>query len=523
MNNFFIAVLVIVTPMLFMWQPYDLRHFTTIVFCTIGMWLVLFNVLYISIPSWYVVAFGLLLILSMMWTSNYHQSLIDMCYWLSMLFIYEISKFVPLEFLMVVITLPIAFLFPIAVWQKMLKYPHVGSVYGNANHLGSHCVIMFFSALWLAINVSVWNIIPLCAVIGTLIIAEECKAAYISILVGVGYVLFKTVSHQYASIGAVFLAVAVIVILIRKLYIRPVRSVMVKRIRGYAKEQAIKTGKTEKECYDKRYAEERDKPPVHSARLGHMMAVWDCIKKRPVFGWGLRSFRREQFFAVDRILRKNPKAYDNVILPSTHRLHCDIVEMWHELGAVGFILFGLVLYQIPYSSDPIVTGGIGAVLLLSAFFFPLREAYTAIPFFAMAGALSQGKCVLISPTPVLVTAALAITYICYIVAVKRIIALYYWFVIPRAKDEHEYTNALQKAHRFDSYNNQILMHLFRQTVQPNPNFALNCVMRMTEHYDGTITAASVLEVRPNFPTAGQPVKQGPDRQVPKQHKKRKKK
>ena len=512
MNNFFLTVLIVITPMLFMWQPYDLRHFTTIIFCTIGLWLVMFNVIYISIPSWYILSFGLLLVMSMCWTSNYHQSLIDMCYWLSMLFIYEISKFVPLEFLMVIITLPIAFLFPIALWQKLQKNPHVGSVYGNANHLGSHCVIMFFAALWLTINISLWNVIPLTAVVMALIIAEECKSAYISILVGSGYVLYSLAPTQYSYVGIGVLSIVVTIILIRKLYIRPVRSVMNKRIWAYANEQSIKTGKTVKECYEKRYAEEKDKPPVYSARLGHLMAVWSCIKRKPVLGWGLRSFRREQFFGVDRILRKNPKAFDKIISPSTHRLHCDILEFWHELGIVGFALFILILYKIPYSADPIVTGGIIAVLLLSTMFFPLREAYTAIPFFAMAGALSPAKSVLISPTLMLVTATLAISYICYIVAVKRIISLYYWFKVPTAKNEHDYTKALRNAHLLDPFNNQILMHLFGQTIKTNSEFALNCVMRMTEHFDGTITAAAVLEVRPHFPV-----------QPPENKKKRKKK
>lgn len=524
MNNFFIALLVIVTPMLFMWQPYDLRHFTTAVFCTLGMWAVLFNVIYISVPNVYILAFGALLIFSMMWTTNYHQSLIDLLYWLSMLFVYEVSKFVPIDFLMVIITIPIAFIFPIAVWQKYQKFPHIGSVYGNANHLGSHCVIMFFAALWLTINISLWNIIPLSIIFLTMIIAEECKAAFLSIIIGSTYIAFNLMPPQYKIPAIVLICVWIPIILIRKIWIRPVRSVMKKRIRMYAKEQAIKTGKTEQECYDKRYREEKDLPPFYSARLGHLMAVWSCIKKRPIFGWGLRSFRREQFFAVDRILKKDMKAFDNIIPPTTHKLHCDILEIWHELGIVGVVLFGFILYQIPYSNDVVVTGGIISMLVLSMTFFPLREAYTAIPFFAMAGALSHAECCkLISPTPVLVTAALAITYICYIVAIKRIISLFYWFKIPRAKDEDEYTRSLRNAHRLDPFNNHILMHLFRQTINTNRDFALNAVMRMTEHYDGTVTAKSIVDIRPHFPEPPKPEPPKPKNKKKKKKKKGKKK
>lgn len=443
----------------------------------------------VPIPSFCVFAFIVWLFLSNAWSTAPKQSWIDTLTWLFMFFLFGVAQHIPREFIIIAVSLPTYVMLPFFFHQKYKqKLPKPGSIFGNSNHIGSYLSLGLFAFLWLSIHTSPWFFI-MTGIVGLSILLAYCRAAIFSTTIALTILLY----HYSGNMFVFLIALAPI---LWGLYV------------------LSKGGTNGENRFNHIGTAWRD-------RMSYYIAAFDTILRRPLFGWGLRTFRREQFFAVDRITKRFPEIYKKHPLPCTHRLHNDYLEITHETGFPGLILFLAILYQLNWAEDLVISTGLISVLIISLLFFPLREPHIAAPFWALAGTLSSPELTLPPGfAPVVVIVVLAISYMAYIYAYKKLVGIYWWMRIPLAKSETEWVNAHIKCHKNDPYNNQYLMYLYRIYLKSRPAFALDCMSRMNEHYDGSITVVSIQQIRPKF-TAPQEIPTGGVKQPKKKKKKRK--
>jgi O-antigen ligase len=467
---------VVFIPLFWVWQPLDSRSYLFILGTNLAV-IVLIWVSFLKqipidlyIPSIPIALFLVWIFLSNSWSTAPKQSWIDTLIWLSMFVLFSVAQRIPKEFVLLAVSLPSYGMLPVLFYQKFKEKKHLpGSIFGNANHIGSYFTLSLFVFLWLSLNVSIWHLI----MVGLLLIAivlSKCKAAWISIISTLVILLYFQTKVNF---------ILVLPILLCALY------------------------------FVKLKPHVRNK--YFAARLGYYVAVLDCIIRRPLSGWGLRTFRREQFFAVHRIQKRRPNTYrketaskaehvyEKFPLPRTHRVHNDYLEICHETGLVGLFLFLYILYQLQWTQDLILSAGLLAILIMALFFFPLREPHIAAPFWALAGTISQPGVVLPPGYSLFVVIlVLAISYMAYQYAYKKLVAIYWWMKVPGAETEEKWKKALSKCYKNDPYQNQFLMYFYRTHLKVNPSFALDCMSRMSEHYDGSITVASIQSIRPKF-------------------------
>lgn len=472
----YILFSVVLIPLFWIWQPLDSRSYLFILGTNLTVivliWVSLLKQIPIAlyIPSIPIALFLVWIFLSNAWTTAPKQSWIDTLLWLSMFVLFSVAQRVPKEFIMIAVSLPSYAMLPILFYQKFKeKKPLPGSIFGNANHIGGYFTLSLFVFLWLSFNISIWFLI----MVGVLTIAiflSKCKAAWLGIISTLVILLYFQTKITFILILPILLFAFYFV-----------------KLKPHIKNKYF------------------------AARIGYYFAALDSIIRRPFFGWGLRTFRREQFFAIHRIHKRWPHAYrrewaskaestyENLPLPRTHRVHNDYLEICFETGFVGLFLFLYILYQLQWTQDIILSAGLLATLLIALFFFPLREPHIAAPFWALAGTISQPGVVLPPGYSLLVVIlVLAISYMAYQYAYKKMVAIFWWMKVPGAATEEKWKEALSKCHKNDPYYNQYLMYFYRTHLKTNPNFALDCMSRMSEHFDGSITASSIQGIRPKF-------------------------
>lgn len=140
-------------------------------------------------------------------------------------------------------------------------------------------------------------------------------------------------------------------------------------------------------------------------RIRYWQAAWHLIKKKPLQGWGLRTYRREVYQAQGDLNMKDKgkflgPAYQT---PQPREVHNDFIENFVEGGLPYGLLFltilGIVVYHA-YSygvgASPVqfimvsaVMAGLVAFLVDVFFFFPLRLASSGLLFW-VALAMIEG-------------------------------------------------------------------------------------------------------------------------------------
>ncbi len=463
----YILFCVVFIPLFWLWQPMDTRSFVIILGTTLTMVLLLWrsyligDPIILPIPSIAMASFLIWIFLSNSWSTCARQSWIDTLVWLSLFFLFCIGQRVDKEYIVIAVSLPVYGMLPIFFFQKFRQKQYKpGSIFGNPNHMGSYLTLNLFVFLWLSFNTSVWFLMMAGIIVISIYMTKHKTSIISSALVG-----SLLAYHYIDNIYLLFIAPLLLV-----LYL--IRSHRVSNLKGSIE-----------------------------IRIGYYIACLDTVIHRPITGWGLRTFRREQFFAVHRIGKKYPDVFKKYPLPTTHRLHNDYLEIFHELGIVGFLLFLYILYGLNWSGDIILSSGLLAVLVISFFFFPLREPHIAAPFWVLAGTTSNTSVELAFPpgySLMLLVVVLAISCMAYWYAYNKMLAIYWWMQIPIAKTEGAWRKAVGACHKADPYYNQFLMYMYKTFVQKNPDLGLDCISRLSEHFDGSITAASVQSIRPKF-------------------------
>jgi hypothetical protein len=236
-----------------------------------------------------------------------------------------------------------------------------------------------------------------------------------------------------------------------------------------------------------------------------IVAALILIGKAPFTGHGLRTFRREYPAIFPKLLNAWTSKYmvRSEVLPKTnidhstsHRIHNDHLEIIMELGIVGYVLFIAIFAQLSWAASPLLAGAVIAIAVHGLFFFPLREAHTAFPFWALAGgmATTTAPVVLVNPVVALVFNVI-IVRILYEVVVKLLGLSYYdqamkIVIAPNTEDKagkaalkirQQFINSAIKC---DPYNNIYLTEGYYYNVFDNPEIAFQYASRCIENYDG---------------------------------------
>jgi O-antigen ligase len=406
-----------------------------------------------------VLCFASYMIASMLWNHS-RQGSQDLYTMICGLVVFLVARSLSVE-VVVIMLFMVGFIFAAAsVYYKDSKNPaEKWFILGNSNHTGNFFLIPIFAGLWLSFNTSYFWALSLPVIIYALILTK-CRGAQIGLIAGLLFCacVISLWSLLLIPIGA-FIGWRII------------------RSKG-------------KDLYQS-----------SSNRFSLILAAFLIIQKSPLFGYGLRTFRREYPAVIPQILNskllRRFYARDTLIQHATsHRIHNDHLEIIFELGLVGYAIFIAIFTTLAWTVNPLLSAGVVAIAVSGLFFFPLRECHTAFPFWALAGILvsSSGEHIIINFT-VSIILALIIMRLMYGVAIK-LLGLFYYDkavkiqVMPNVEDV-EGKKLLQikqafinKAIQCDPYNNIYLTEGYYYNVFHNPEVAFQYASRCFENFDG---------------------------------------
>lgn len=406
-----------------------------------------------------VLCFALWMIASIFW-SHSRQSSQDLFFMLCCLVVFLVSRHISFNILLPILFIPgvlfagASFIFYNAKHPKK-RWP----IFGNRNHVGAFLLIPLFTGTWLTFNIS-WYIAPLVILIAAGIGLGKCRGAQIGVITGLMYV--ACIQNQW------------MLLIIPPMFIV---AYLVCRSRG-------------KNFFSST-----------TYRISFLVAALFLIKKAPLAGHGLRTFRREYPAIIPKLLNskllKHFFARRTTVQASTsHRIHNDHLEIIFELGIIGYILLVGILSSLMWTENILFSGAIIAFAVHGLFFFPLREAHTAFPFWALAGGMASTTLPIVTIPPLLSIVFVLITCrILYWVGVRTIGLLYYdrsvkISVLPNPADAKG-EKALKQKQMFinkaigcDPYNNFYLTEGYYYNVFKNPTIAFQFASRCMENYDG---------------------------------------
>jgi len=402
--------------------------------------------------------FGAWMIASMSWSGS-RQSGKDLYMMLTCLVVFLVARGLPLQVLLSFIFLPgVIFAGATLIFYKSKELKRKWFIFGNYNHIGAFLLIPLFAGAWLTFNLS-WWIAPLVVLIAVAIGLSQCRGAQIAVIIGLMYVACM---QEPKMLIVVPFALAGVWLIIRS--------------RG------------------------DDLYKATSGRISFLLATFLIIKKAPISGHGLRTFRREYPAITPEILDskllKHFFARGRAVHSSTsHRVHNDHLEIICELGLIGYVLLVLLFSSLSWTETSLLSGAFIAFAVHGLFFFPFREAHTAFPFWAMAGGMA-GTAAVIPVQPILgIIAMLVIARVMYGIGVILVGLIHYdkgakFTAIPNPEDnagkeilkrKQFHTN---QAIHCDPYNNFYLTEGYFYNVFDNPETAFQYASRCMENYDG---------------------------------------
>ena len=251
--------------------------------------------------------------------------------------------------------------------NNYLQYTYF--IFGNGNHTGTFMLMNLFVGLWLVTNLTPWLLIFLPLTVFALI-ATRCKGAIVATVIGLMASLFFA-GMWVTGLCSLFAAI-------------------VAGVMYWARADAF---------IDKSIG----------SRVGLWKAAIELIMKRPLTGCGLNGYAKHLPETTSVITSTaGPEA------KRSHRVHNDHLEIIVELGALGYVLYGYLFTTLSYT--PVLFGLMVAFVTHAIFFFPFREVHTAVPFWAIMGAMTMGTAQAVNiPVPVkgviIAMAAAAITHL----------------------------------------------------------------------------------------------------------------
>lgn len=237
-------------------------------------------------------------------------------------------------------------------------------------------------------------------------------------------------------------------------------------------------------------------------RFCYWLAAWELIKERPIFGWGLWSYRKEVYRAQAKIHHDKWDKflqYNRYVTPQPRECHNDFIEHLVEYGLVGFCIFMGFLSSVYYIGFSVLSGpmfwpmllllcSLTALLTNAFFFFPLRLPPTAIAFWvlcAMIVGIGGVNLIVVNfpwYMPIIVGFfMLALLWECVI---KRTITSYYYNKSRISPNMEVRSKALEKALLWAPNETLLRTHAALGIVDFDPTTANIHAMRMITDFDG---------------------------------------
>ena len=477
MEQYYIIFCAVIIPLFYVYQPTDARNylFSLATGLYVVGWLAIGKLFsetsMFNLSDILLIGFGLFYFMSCSWASNQREASTVAITWVSGIVLFFAVQQVSVELVMLSLYFPALIMIPAVMWQLYTKKrdgevievdgiklsAKPCGVFGNTNYFGVYMAIVFFPGLWLCQNTSAYFIIPQLFLI-FFIFLSRCYAAFIAFAAGCA-ATYYCLSGDYN--GKLIIILGIIAGFIAKKFLQ-------------------------------------NKGKGVSDRKSWFFMALNLIKKRLLFGWGPRSFRIEQYYSLKDISLKSKKD------PSfTDYVHNDYLEIFVETGVVGIGMFLLFLASLFYGDlSPIIVGGLTAMLISSLFFFSFYKSHIAVLFWCMAGLSTIPKPFEIYsiPWPILLIFIIGFLILSYQYALKKLMAIYYWFhVVPTADSKENYLYLVtMKCLKFDPYNSLYLRAIHPIAVKISPELAMKLAARLIEHFDGNTPMEMVTAMQPKI-------------------------
>lgn len=417
----------------------------------------------LSAPLAAFLGYLVLLTLSACWSDNVEDAIRDLPRWWCLFYAALVCGRIPLDLVLTALFVPAPFVAAYGLSQQWFRFDpcwdlmrknkeevfkkahRFFSFLGNANYAAAYLVVTFFAGLHLAASGSLWwlaGLVPVWLGLGF----SRCRAAWVAVLGGLiaANVLFS---------GPVLLVIGICCAVVAGL-------ICMQRI---------------------------------ESTLGRLHYIKVCVKllrQRPWFGWGPRIFRR-RYFSVQAVMNQEdpdilgtPRRPGRLQFPIGKRAHSDHFETLAESGVVGYALFaaflGLAVYGAP---DPLLAGALLAGCVNALFFYSMRTAATALPFFALAGAVG-GAPAAVPPVLYAVFIATALGVLVYRMAWIPYRAGLHFYAAQTAKDKAGVRANIQQALALDPHNNMYLSLAVQTCMPEDPAGALLHTTGSLHHNDG---------------------------------------
>lgn len=238
-------------------------------------------------------------------------------------------------------------------------------------------------------------------------------------------------------------------------------------------------------------------------RFRYWHSAWHLFKKKPLQGFGLRTFRKEVYQAQAELNYKDPEflGYDYQT-PQPRECHNDFIENFIEGGLVGGFLFLFIVGVIFYNSFTVdsnflliagVSAGVVGILTNAVFFFGLRLASSALMFWTSL-ALLEGlsgtiTTVLFTPNPIItIFVAGAVAAMLWEGSIKPNLGNYYFSKYGYCTIGKKKEDLLLKAIKCCPKESVFRTHALIGYIRGFPQIASWHASKLVEHFDGMVPA-----------------------------------
>jgi hypothetical protein len=261
----------------------------------------------------------------------------------------------------------------------------------------------------------------------------------------------------------------------------------------------------------------KDHPVAHLRyRFRYWKAALWLIKRKPIIGYGLRTYRKEVYKAQAELDKKDGGKFlgPNYQTPQPRECHNDLIENFVEGGLVGGMLFLIIIGSVFYHGLcylDIATGsssllmmfmltGVVGILVDSCFFFPLRLGPSSLYFWVLlasieatyANATNTFTTVLFEIHPIfIILLALGFCFMLYECLVKQNIANYYFNRFNFSKNIEKKEIHLNNAVKWSPKDNIFHTHMLISYMSGFPQVAGREAQILYENYDGMVPAWSM--------------------------------
>ncbi len=437
MFEFLAALYLILLPLFFVGGPNGVREYLSIII-SFALWMV--ALAFGSVPDipMPVVCFIAWVWMSVFWSRNKENAILDALVMSSFVTCFAVIQHIDRTLALLLSFLPapgIAALMLFEEWKmatgKLSVGHHPGGIFGNANHAGVYLALNVLTGVWLAIEMSLW-LTPFVLLVILGVFYSRSRNAQFSTLAGIASV--------FVFMGQWWIIILAPIILCWFVWVFDNK--------GLAGRNII------------------------------FRKAFDLIKKNPVFGYGINSFRLEHSFI--------PPAHQ------THRVHNDILEFCVDLGVIGLGVLVWIYASVDWTVNPLLSAQLVVGILTACLFFTFREIHTGMPLWTLLAVLSPS--IPASPGfPLTLIIMAGLSYILWNNIGGKIVGLYWFAAGSRKKTKEEQYAYCMKAIQHDANGIYLARSSYLASINLQPEQAWDLTARGLYAFDGSTVLYSVYE------------------------------